>query len=260
MSSRASSNPSPMSRPVASKARGSFSGMAARRAIDGARFVLPHTAAKNNQMLDAGRQLLGQEIEMLVAFGQYQWRATFVNGLEHVVADELIAGFIRDQFGVQFLKLDSHILGKGPRRAKPRGTDMDGVRKRTCGRLCPGIDPMTNRPALHEDDRMVAIFAGDRRGQARDELRLCPADDLLETLSGQVVAFVNNQMSIICHQVTYHVLANQALDDRDVQRPCRLLSSAADSADGFGRQPPETPIIVPPIVPAIAGDARERAY
>ena len=49
---------------------------------------------------------------MLVAFGQHQRRAAFVNGLEHVVADELIAGFIRDQFRVQFLKLDSHILGK----------------------------------------------------------------------------------------------------------------------------------------------------
>ena len=44
-------------------------------------FVLPHAAAKHDQMLDAGRQPLGQEIEMLVAFGQYQRRAAFVNGL-----------------------------------------------------------------------------------------------------------------------------------------------------------------------------------
>ena len=76
---------------------------------------------------------------------------------------------------------------------------------------------MTNRPALHEDDRMVAVLAGDGRGQARDELRLCPADDLLETLSGQVVAFVNDEMSVVSHQVTHHVLSHQALDDRHVQ-------------------------------------------
>ena len=94
---------------------------------DGGRFVLPHAAAKNNQMLDAGRQPLGQEIEMLVAFGQYQRRATFVNGLEHVVADELIAGFIRDQFRVQFLKLDSHILGEGSQTGE---TPWDGHARR----------------------------------------------------------------------------------------------------------------------------------
>ena len=137
---------------------------------------------------------------------------------------------------------------------------MHGVRKRTCGRLCLGIDPMTNRPALHEDDRMVAILAGDGRGQARDELRLRPADDLLEALSGQVVAFVNDEMSIVSHDVTHDVLSHQALDDRHVQRPGRLLSPAADSADELGMTARETPTIAPPIVPAIAGDAREPAY
>ena len=114
---------------------------------------------------------------------------------------------------------------------------MHGVRKRTCGRLCPGIDPMTNRPALHEDDRMVAVLARDGRGQARDESRLCPADDLLEALRGQVMAFVDDQMAIVSHQVTHHVLSHEALDDRDVQRSRRLLSPAADSADGFGGRP-----------------------
>ena len=98
--------------------------MAARRAVDGADFVLRHAPAQNDQMLDAGRQPLGQEIEMLVAFGQYQRRAAFVNGLEHVVADELIAGLIGDQLRVQFLKLDAHILRGGSRRAKSRGTDI----------------------------------------------------------------------------------------------------------------------------------------
>ena len=78
-------------------------------------------------MLDAGRQPLGQVIEMLVAFGQYQRRSTFVNGLEHVVADELIAGLIRDQLGVQFLKLDSHIFGRRLRRAE---TPWDGHARR----------------------------------------------------------------------------------------------------------------------------------
>ena len=101
--------------------------MAARRAVDGAHLVLRHASAQHDQMLNAGRQPLGQEIEMLVAFGQYQRRPAFANGLEHVVADELIAGLIRDQFRVQFLKLDSHILGK---RLPTGETPWDGHTRR----------------------------------------------------------------------------------------------------------------------------------
>ena len=52
-----------------------------------------------------------------------------------------------------------------------------------------------------------------------------------------MVAFVDDQVSVVSHQVAHHVLAHQALDDRHVQRPCRLLSPAADPADGLGRQP-----------------------
>src|SRR5271155_2627008 len=104
-------------------------------------------------MLDAGRQPLGQVIKMLVAFGQYERRPTVANSLEHVVADELIASWIRDQFRVQFLKLDAHIIRGGPSRAKPCRTDIHGVSKGTCGRLSLRIDFMANRSALHEDDR-----------------------------------------------------------------------------------------------------------
>ena len=196
-----------------------------------------HAAAQHDQMLDAGRQPLGQGIEMLVALGQHQRRSTFVNGLEHVIADELIAGLVRDQ-------LASTALGTGFARSsaaapvgrKPVGTDMDGMFEGACGCLRLGVDPMTNRSALHEDDRMVPVFASDRGGQARDELCLCLADDLLETVRGQVVAFVHDEMSVIADQIIHDSLARQALNERHVERPGRLLSPAADSADLLRRQ------------------------
>ena len=81
--------------------------------VDGRRFMLSHPPAQNDQMLDAGRQPRGQQIKVVVAFGQYQRRASFANGLEHVVADELIAVLISDQLRVKFLKLDAHILCQG---------------------------------------------------------------------------------------------------------------------------------------------------
>ena len=74
---------------------------------------------------------------------------------------------------------------------------MHGVLERTGGRLRLGIDAMTHRAALHEDDRMVAVLAGDGGGQARDESGLRPADDLLEALGGQMVALIHDQMSVV---------------------------------------------------------------
>ena len=159
---------------------------------------------------------------MLVALGQYQGRPSFVNGRAHVVADELIAGLIRDQLGVQLLELDSHILRRRSRGPEPGGTDMHGVREGTGSRQRPGIDPVPDRPALHEDDRMMAILAADGRGQACDIPGLRPADDLLEALSGQVVAFVNDDMSIVSDDVIHDVLPYQALDDRHIQQSGRL--------------------------------------
>ena len=85
----------------------------------GGHLVLGHPAAKNDQMRDAGRKPLGQIIEVLVAFGQHERRPSFANGLEHVIADELIARLIRDQLRVKLLKLNSHVVGQGSERPKP---------------------------------------------------------------------------------------------------------------------------------------------
>ena len=59
---------------------------------------------------------------------------------------------------------------------------------------------MAHGAALHEDDRMVAVLARDGGGQPRDESRLRPADDLLEALGGQMVAFVHDEMAVFATQ------------------------------------------------------------
>lgn len=48
---------------------------------------------------------------------------------------------------------------------------------------------MANGPALHEDDRMVAVLARDGRRQPHDESGCGPACHLLETVCGQVMTF-----------------------------------------------------------------------
>ena len=132
--------------------------------------------------------------------------------------------------------------------------------KRTGGRLRLGIDAMANRSALHEDDRMMAVLARDGGRQARDELRLRLTDDLLETLGGQMVTFIHDEMAVFCQPIAHDALAHQALDDRHVERAGRLFSPAADATDRLGRQPEKRRQSLAPIAPAIAGDARAPAY
>ena len=65
---------------------------------------------------------------------------------------------------------------------------------------------------------MVAILARDRRRQARDELRLSLAGNLLEALGGEMVAFVHNQMSIVAHEIIDDAVSDHALNHRHIQQ------------------------------------------
>ena len=119
---------------------------------------------------------------------------------------------------------------------------------------------MPHRPALHEDDRMMAVLASDRGGQSQDESRLGPADDLLEAAGREMVALVDDEMTVLRHAILDDALAHQALNDGHVQRTGRFLAAAADAADRLGRQVEKRRQAARPIAPATGGDARGPAY
>src|SRR5438128_7937511 len=90
--------------------------------------------------------------------------------------------------------------------------------------------------ALHEDDWMVAIFPGDRRGQAQYESRLRSTDHLLKASRRQVVAFIDDHLPVIGDAIVHDVFADEALNDRHIQQPGRLVAAAANAADRLGRE------------------------
>jgi hypothetical protein len=63
-------------------------------------------------------------------------------------------------------RTNKHLMGEGSR-----------------GSLCPGIDPMAHRAALHENDRVMSVLAGDGGGQTCDKPRPGSPGDLLKTMS-----------------------------------------------------------------------------
>jgi hypothetical protein len=88
---------------------------------------------------------------------------------------------------------------------------------------------------MHKDDRVVPILSRDRRRQSCDKPRFGTARDLFEALRRQVVALVHDEVSIFSNAIIYNSLSDEALDERDVNRPARLAAPAADSPNGRGR-------------------------
>jgi hypothetical protein len=90
---------------------------------------------------------------------------------------------------------------------------------------------MPNRAALHEDNRMVAILSRDSGGEAKNELRLRTSDNLFEAMRGEMMAFVNDQMSILRNTIVDDALSDQTLDHSDINSSCRLAVASSDPAD-----------------------------
>ena len=84
---------------------------------------------------------------------------------------------------------------------------------------------MPNATALHQDDRMMAVFAKWRGRQLRAHNALLPAEHLLETERGKVMAFIDNDLSISAH-ASSTPLAVQTLKNRNINRASRLRRPA----------------------------------
>jgi hypothetical protein len=54
---------------------------------------------------------------------------------------------------------------------------------------------------------------------------------LLKTAGGDVVAFIHNQLPIICEQVIYYAFSAQALQQGNINESGRFMFAASDPAD-----------------------------
>ena len=90
---------------------------------------------------------------------------------------------------------------------------------------------VTNRPALHEDDRLLPVEA-DRCGrEAQYELRLGPLEDRVEGDCADVVALVDDHLPIVLDQRIHLALAGQGLRHGDIDLASLFGIAAADAAD-----------------------------
>ena len=64
----------------------------------------------------------------------------------------------------------------------------------------------SNRPALHEDDRLLPVATERRGGQAQDVFRLGPLQDGVERNCADVVAFVDDDVTVVLDQRVHFAL------------------------------------------------------
>ena len=101
-------------------------------------------------------------------------------GLNDLLADRSIPSLVVYQELIKRLELEPFICTCGAAGLKRGWANNDRVFERSCRRLRFGVDSMPHRAALHEDDWMMTVLARHRRGQAQDESRLRPTDDLFK--------------------------------------------------------------------------------
>src|SRR6516164_9739616 len=90
-----------------------------------------------------------------------------------------------------------------------------------------------------ENDRMLAILSGDRRRQARHELRLSLAGNLLKALGREMVALIHNEVPIIAHEIVDEATSHQALYHCYIDQAGWFCAATADPANSARRHSKE---------------------
>jgi len=103
--------------------------------------------------------------------------------------------------------------------------------ERSRRRLHASIHLMSDRTALHEDDRMVTVLACDGCRQADYKSGFGLAYYLLETVRRQVMALVDNHMAVLGDAVIDHALSDETLNYADVDVSSRAAPTTSDSTD-----------------------------
>jgi hypothetical protein len=134
---------------------------------------------------------------MLNPFGQQQRGPTIAHRAQDVGTNHFVPGLFISQRLTEPVKFFTGIILGFRRGVKTGRPNKYPVSERPGRRLLFGINPMPHRAALHEDDRVMAIFACQRGGQAGHEFCFGLADHQLEVLSGQVMTFIHDQVTVI---------------------------------------------------------------
>ena len=184
-------------------------------------------------MPDCRRELFRQFLEVFGSFRQHDGRTALPDGIQNVPANQPVAALVGDQYLVERMELHADVRISEGRRMERSWADHHAVRKGALGRLLLGVNAVSNRTAVHEDDRVMTILARQGGRQPRDVSRLGTSGNLLEAGRREMMAFVHDQMPVPANSIVHHAVAHQALHQCHIQCAGGLLLPSPDATDGL---------------------------
>jgi hypothetical protein len=159
-----------------------------------------------------------------------------LQGANHIVKDELVTLAIGGDRGIEILDPGIWFEVRRPERSVSADESM---LERAPRRLVLRVDGEPDGPALHVDDRLVPVAAVRRGGEACDVPRLHLAHDALEGSRGQVVAFVDDHVTVGRDDVVDGPIAHEALEHGHVEASGGRPLPATDLPNRLRRRPEE---------------------
>ncbi len=100
---------------------------------------------------------------------------------------------------------------------------------------CKG-EVVPDRPTLHEDDRVVAVLALNRGRRSCDKKCLRSTGYFFKHRSGNMMAFIHDDLPIIFDQGIHPVFVDQAVQDGNVDQPGLQLFTGSYLSNGLRRR------------------------
>ena len=131
---------------------------------------------------------------------------------------------------------------------EPGLTDDEPMRERSTSRLLLGVNRVPNRAKLVFQDRMMSIASLRRGGKSRDVTGSHLTHHSLEGYRRNMVALVDEHVTVGCDEVIDITTPRQALDHRDVHRSSHFTPPSSDLSDILRLQIKEEAELRPPLV------------
>ena len=168
-----------------------------------------------------------KSLEVLAPFGEDDWRTASPDQLCRLVGDQPCPVII-------VCESAEDLLNRGV-RGKHGGVEAgiaanDTQLQRMLLRRPLG-DRMSDGPALHCDDRMVSVASAESGGKARHVARRDGLQDPLGRHGGDVVALVDDHVTVVGQQFLQRIAPRQALDHRHVEQAGWFLAASTDRAE-----------------------------
>jgi len=171
----------------------------------------------------------GKFVHLAGPFCEQNRGASGLDAGQQVLENLIITSLVFGQCSIQLVHFRFFHRG---RHSKVGRTGNDGVSERSREGLLLCIHAMAYRPALHHDNRVVAILALWCGGEAGDVARF----HLLKAHSGKMVALVRNDVPVVGDQIVHDLLSIQTLDNHNINHPVRAAAASANLPDALDGQ------------------------